>query len=94
MLFRSPKRPVLVFGNSESGSRILKYYSVKTSALVELALYVKTPSVITVNSQNYLKFPQILRQPIVSYCAGLVEIVRGNADQAKVFFQLAESHYS
>jgi hypothetical protein len=90
----NPKRPVLVFGNLESGLRKLKYYSVKTSALVELALYVKIPSVITVNSQNYLKFPQILRQPIVSYCAGLVEIVRGNADQSKVFFQLAESHYS
>jgi len=90
----NPKRPVLVFGKSNMGTRILKYYSVKTTASVELAIYVKIPSVITSNNQNYLKFPQILKQPIVSYCAGLVEVVRGNADQAKAFFQLAESHYS
>lgn len=90
----NPNRPVLVFGKSSTGARILKYYSIKTAALVELAIYIKIPSVITIDGKSYIKFPQILRQPIVSYCAGLVEVIRGNADQAKVFFQLAESHYS
>lgn len=91
----NPNRPVLVFSKGSSGARVIEYYSVGgDSAAVKLAVYVKIPSIVTSSNKEYLNFPQILRQPIVSYCAGLVSVVRGNAEQAKSFIQLAEAHYS
>lgn len=91
----NPKRPVLVFSKNISGARVIEYYSAEgNNAAVELAIYVKIPNVVTSNDKEYLNFPEILKQPIISYCAALVSLVRGNAEQAKSFIQLAESHYS
>jgi len=87
-------KPVLVFAKDASGKRIIEYYSVNSNAVIEIAVYVKIPAPITVEGSKYLNFPAILRQSIVSHCAGLVEVSRGNVELAKSFFQLSESHYN
>lgn len=84
----TPLKPVCVFGHNASGKRTIEYYIGKDNSHgVEKALYVGLPSI----SDNKLEIPGILRFHIIHYCAGLVEVSRGNTPHADAFFKIANN---
>ena len=46
------------------------------------------------DSGDTIGIPALLRSSIVYYCAGLVEISRGNSEQGDLFLKLATSNFN
>ena len=57
---------------------------------VERALYIPLPSVVAETAGDTLNIPHLLRVAVVNYCAGLVEISRGNQEMGDLFLNILE----
>ena len=91
----TPAKPVCVEGHDADGNLVLEFYSVPTgqTAMVEKALYVRNPAIVTVSGVDYIDIPYLLHTSSINHCAGLTELVRGNADAAKNFFEVSKSYF-
>lgn len=96
----TPLKPVCVFGHRADGKRILEYFTAGRDDRgrpvhdIERATYVPDPVVEHGTEGDVLSIPHLLRAAVVNYCAGLVEISRGNASAGELFFKLATSNFS
>lgn len=92
----SPLKPVCVWGRNALGKLTIEYYSAGRDGDaynhdVEKALFVPLPSL---TADDKLDVPGVLRFSIIHFCAGLVEVARGNAALADVFFKIANNFKS
>lgn len=96
----TPFKPVCVFGHRADGKRILEYFTAgrddrgKPVHDIERATYIPDPEVEHETEGDLLSIPHLLRTAVVNYCAGLVEISRGNAAASELFLKLATSNFS
>lgn len=91
----TPLKPVCVFGHRADGKRIMEYFIAgDDNHEVERALYVPLPSVVTATDGDTLDIPHLLHMAVVNYCAGLVEISRGNQEMGDLFLKLATSNFN
>jgi len=91
----TPLKPVCSFGHRADGKRVMEYFVAGDNGHdVERALYIPLPSVVTETDCDTLNIPHLLRVAVVNYCAGLVEISRGNQEMGDLFLKLATSNFN
>ena len=96
----TPLKPVCVLDHRADGRRILEYFTAGRDGRgrpvhdIERAAYVPDPVAEHDAEGDTLPIPHLLRAAVVNYCAGLVEISRGNAAAGEPFLKLAASNFS
>ena len=96
----TPLKPVCILSHNAQGRRTLEYFTAGCHAeggydhTVERALYVPLPVPTPGTEGDTLVIPHLLRPAIVYYCAGLVELTRGNTGQGDTFLKLATSNFN
>ena len=96
----TPLKPACVFSHHAEGQRTMEYFTAgkgedgKADHSIERALYIPLPIVRSGDSGDTIGIPALLRSSIVYYCAGLVEISRGNSEQGDLFLKLATSNFN
>lgn len=93
-------KPVCVFSHNSEGQRTMEYFTAgkdadgKADHRIERALYVPLPAVQSGDDGDTLGIPALLRSSIIYYCAGLVEITRGNPEAGDHFIKIATSNFN
>ena len=95
----TPLKPICVFAHNAEGQRTMEYFTAgrgedgKADHSIERSLYIPIPSVQSGDDGDTIGIPGLLRSSIVYYCAGLVEISRGNPEQGDTFLKIATSNF-
>ena len=93
-------KPVCVFAHNSEGQRTMEYFTAgkdadgKVDHRIERALYVPLPTVQSGDEGDTIGLPALLRSSVVYYCAGLVEITRGNPEAGDHFIKIATSNFN
>ena len=93
-------KPVCVFSHNSEGQRTMEYFTAgkdadgKADHRIERALYVPLPTVQSGDEGDTIGLPSLLRSSIIYYCAGLVEITRGNPEAGDNFIKIATSNFN